>query len=180
MKLFILLTLAINFCLFSQDDLNKNKIKEKEIEKLFLNLVDTDSFKSHLKELTKKPHVSGSIANEKVQNYIEKTMSNAGLDVSLYPYDVYMSKEPGNSIVEIVLPSREPLNQQENILNEDPFSSDSGLWKGWNAYSGSGDVTSEIVYANYGRKEDFEKLNKLGVKITLILGQKEVLDGMGR
>ncbi len=165
MKLFILLTLAINFCLFSQDDLNKNKIKEKEIEKLFLNLVDTDSFKSHLKELTKKPHVSGSIANEKVQNYIEKTMSNAGLDVSLYPYDVYMSKEPGNSIVEIVLPSREPLNQQENILNEDPFSSDSGLWKGWNAYSGSGDVTSEIVYANYGRKEDFEKLNKLGVKI---------------
>jgi len=162
MRIFILLTLVINFCLFSQNNIDT---KEKEVEKIFLNLVDPNSFKSHLKELTKKPHVSGSIANEEVQNYIKKTMSNAGLDVILYPYDVYMSKEPGKSIVEIVLPSREPLNQQENILKEDPFSSDPGLWKGWNAYSGSGDVTTEIVYANYGRKEDFEKLNTLGVQI---------------
>ena len=160
MRIFVLLTLVINFCLFSQ-----NNIEEKEVEKLFLNIVDPDSFKSHLKELTIKPHVSGSIANEQVQNYIKKTMSSAGLDVMLYPYDVYMSKEPGNSIVEIVLPSREPLNQQENILKEDPFSSDPELWKGWNAYSGSGDVTAEIVYANYGRKEDFEKLKALGIQI---------------
>ncbi len=108
MRIFILLTLIVNFCLFSQ-----NNIEEKEVEKIFLNLVNPNSFKSHLKELTKKPHVSGSIANEQVQNYIKKTMSNAGLDAMLYPYDVYMSKEPGNSIVEIVLPSREPLNQQE-------------------------------------------------------------------
>jgi len=160
MRIFILLTLIVNFCLFSQ-----NNIEEKEVEKLFLNLVNPDSFKSHLKELTKKPHVSGSLASKEVQNYIKKTMSNAGLEAKLYPYDVYMSKEPGKSLVEIVLPSREPLNQQEDILKEDPYSNDPGLWKGWNAYSGSGDVTAEIVYANYGRKEDFEKLNTLGVSI---------------
>ena len=160
MRVFILLSLLVNFSLISQ-----NNIDEKEVEKLFLNLVNPDSFKSHLKELTKKPHVAGSIANEQVQNYIKETMSNAGLKAMLYPYDVYMSKEPGNSLVEIVLPSREPLNQQEDILKEDPFSNDPGLWKGWNAYSGSGDVTAEIVYANYGRNEDFEKLNALGVSI---------------
>ena len=162
MRVFILLLLLVNFSLYSQINLDD---KEKEAEKLFLNLVNPDSFKSHLKELTKKPHVSGSKASKDVQKYIKKTMSNAGLDVMLYPYDVFMSKEPGNSLVEIVLPSREPLNQQEDILKEDPFSNDPGLWKGWNAYSGSGDVTSEIVYANYGRKEDFEKLNTLGVSI---------------
>tara|TARA_B100001029_G_C15051903_1_gene451383 strand:- start:137 stop:2218 length:2082 start_codon:yes stop_codon:yes gene_type:complete len=162
MRVFILLLLLVNLSLYSQNNLDN---KEKKAEKLFLSLVNPDSFKSHLKELTKKPHVSGSIASKEVQKYIEKTMSNAGLDVTLYPYDVYMSKEPGNSLVEIVLPSREPLNQQEDILKEDPYSNDPGLWKGWNAYSGSGDVTSEIVYANYGRKEDFEKLNTLGVSI---------------
>ena len=162
MRVFILLLLLVNLSLYSQNNLND---KEKEAEKLFLSLVNPNSFKSHLKELTKKPHVSGSIASKEVQKYIEKSMSNAGLDVTLYPYDVYMSKEPGNSLVEIVLPSREPLNQQEDILKEDPYSNDPGLWKGWNAYSGSGDVTSEIVYANYGRKEDFEKLNTLGVSI---------------
>ncbi|MDR6194477.1 N-acetylated-alpha-linked acidic dipeptidase [Siphonobacter sp. BAB-5404] len=36
---------------------------------------------------------------------------------------------------------------------------------GWNAYSGSGDVTAEVVYANYGRKEDFEKLKDLGISV---------------
>ena len=57
--IFILLTLIVNFCLFSQ-----NNIEGKEVEKLFLNLVNSDSFKSHLKELTKKPHVSGSLASK--------------------------------------------------------------------------------------------------------------------
>ncbi|MFL2630132.1 MAG: glutamate carboxypeptidase, partial [Flavobacteriaceae bacterium] len=93
MRVFILLSLLVNFSLISQ-----NNIDEKEVEKLFLNLVNPDSFKSHLKELTKKPHVAGSIANEQVQNYIKETMSNAGLKAMLYPYDVYMSKEPGNSL----------------------------------------------------------------------------------
>ena len=48
MRVFILLLLLVNFSLFSQ-----NNIDEKEVEKLFLNLVNPDSFKSHLKELTK-------------------------------------------------------------------------------------------------------------------------------
>ena len=32
-------------------------------------------------------------------------------------------------------------------------------------FSGSGDVTAEVVYANYGRKQDFEKLIELGVEV---------------
>ena len=40
---------------------------------------------------------------------------------------------------------------------------DPTLWKGWNAYSGSGDVTAEVVYANYGTIADFEKLKELGI-----------------
>lgn len=39
------------------------------------------------------------------------------------------------------------------------------MLKGWNAYSGNGDVTAEVVYANYGTKADFEKLEALGVDL---------------
>ena len=92
-------------------------------------------------------------------------MSEAGLDVINYPYDVYLPKHPGSSLIEIVTPSRQVLNQKEDIISDDPFTKDSLLWKGWNAFSGSGDVTAEIVYANYGRKEDFETLKDLGVDI---------------
>lgn len=137
---------------------------QKETEGKFLETVDVTSFKDHLKTLTAKPHVAGSKANEDVQKYMAKVMGDAGWDVKLYPYDIYMSKEPGNSLIEIVTPVRQPLNQQEYVVEEDEFSSDPTLWKGWNAYSGSGDVTSEIVYVNFGRKEDFEKLKELGVE----------------
>lgn len=139
--------------------------KQLELEREFKNTVDFSRFKTHLTEITSVPHVAGSVANEKVKDYMVESMKAAGWDVAVYPYDLYMSKEPGESLIELVTPIRQPLNQQEYILKEDPFSSHPDLWKGWNAYSGSGDVTAEVVYANYGTKADFEKLIELGVDI---------------
>lgn len=139
--------------------------KQLELEKQFKSTVDFSRFKTHLTAITSVPHPAGSKANEEVMEYMVKSMKEAGWDVATYPYDLYMSKEPGESLVELVTPIRQPLNQQENILKEDPYSSHSDLWKGWNAYSGSGDVTAEVVYVNYGVKADFEKLEELGIDI---------------
>lgn len=141
----------------------KSQKKQKETESKFLKTVNDDAFKKHLKTLTLKPHVAGNKANEDVRDYMFKVMEQAGWKSELYPYDIYMSKEPGNSIVELVTPVRQPLSQQENVIEEDPFSMDPTLWKGWNAYSGSGDVTAEVVYANYGTIADFERLKAMGV-----------------
>jgi N-acetylated-alpha-linked acidic dipeptidase len=138
---------------------------QEAVEKAFLELQNTKAFKQHLKNLTVRPHVVGSKANEAAMEYISKVMGDAGLQVTQYPYDVYLPKEPGYSLIEIVTPSRSVLNQKEDIIEEDPFSKDEALWKGWNAFSGSGDVTGEIVYVNYGRREDFEQLKALGVKL---------------
>lgn len=139
--------------------------EQENVENTFLNTVDFPKYREHLSQLTKVPHVAGTTANEKVADYIAQVMESAGMDVDRYPYDIYMSTEGGNSLVELVTPVRLPLNQQEYILEEDPFSADSNLDKGWNAYSGSGDVTTEVVYANYGTKEDFEKLSELGIGV---------------
>lgn len=136
---------------------------QKQVENRLLEAVDEAAFKKHLQTLTAKPHVAGNKANEDVRDYMFKVMEEAGFESKLYPYDIYMSRNPGRSAVELVTPVRQPLNQQEYILEEDPFSSDPNLWKGWNAYSGSGDVTAEVVYANYGTIADFEKLKELGI-----------------
>jgi N-acetylated-alpha-linked acidic dipeptidase len=136
-----------------------------QIEEAFFKQINTTSFKTHLKKLTERPHVVGSEANAEVQRYMGEVMQRAGFEVTQYPYDLYLPNKPGSSLIEIVTPSRAVLNQKEDIIPGDSFSVDPELWKGWNAFSGSGDVTAEVVYANYGRKEDFEKLNELGVKI---------------
>ena len=139
--------------------------KQLKTEALFFEYQNSKSFKNHLRKLTVRPHVVGSKENKKVQEYISKIMQDAGLSVKKYPYDVYLPKEPGYSLIEIITPKREVLNQKEDIILNDSFSRDSLLWKGWNAFSGSGDITAEVVYANYGRKEDFEKLKELGIKV---------------
>jgi N-acetylated-alpha-linked acidic dipeptidase len=136
-----------------------------QIEDAFFKQINTTSFKTHLKKLTERPHVVGSKANAEVQRYMGEVMQRAGFEVTQYPYDLYLPNKPGSSLIEIVTPSRAVLNQKEDIIPGDSYSEDPELWKGWNAFSGSGDVTAEVVYANYGRKEDFQMLKELGVDV---------------
>ena len=95
---------------------SKNWKKQIEIENEFLGHIDLNSFKKHLKKLTERPHVVGSKENEKVQNYMANVMKNAGFEVKNYPYDLYLPNKPGSSLIEIVTPSREILNQKEETL----------------------------------------------------------------
>ncbi len=136
-----------------------------QIESVFKSEVDSERFKIHLKTLTEHPHIAGTKANEDVRDYMISIMDQAGWSVKTYPYEVYMSNGPGKSSVALVRPTRKPLNQQEDMLKEDPYSQHPDLQKAWNAYSGNGDITAEVVYANYGTKADFEALEEMGVDI---------------
>ncbi len=134
-------------------------------ESRLVELPSPESFRRHLQALTRVPHPTGSKANVRVAEYIAEVMRSAGLEVEPYPYDLYLPKPSPDVEVALVTPIRKPLNNQEYILEEDRFSDHPALTEGWNAFSGSGDVTAEVVYANYGRKEDFEKLREMGVSV---------------
>ncbi|PEN13399.1 glutamate carboxypeptidase [Longibacter salinarum] len=148
---------------------------QQTCESRLTDIPTASAFRAHLQRLTKEPHPAGSAANERVAAYIDSVMNAAGLDVERYPYDLYMpSPDAAHNIdVELVTPIRQPLNRQEYILEEDRFSNHPNLDPAWNAYSGSGDVTAEVVYANYGRKEDFEWLaeNDISVKGKIVLAR---------
>src|SRR5205085_7166013 len=47
----------------------------------------------------------------------------------------------------------------------DPYQNDPRIAPAFNSYSPSGDVEGELVYANYGRAEDFELLQKQGIEL---------------
>ena len=142
-----------------------NSEKQKQAESVFLNQQESERYKNHLKTLTKEPHIAGSKANERVRDYMAEVMRKAGFQVEIFPYDIYLPVMPGTASAEIVEPIRLPLNNKEYIHKEDPFSSDPNLYFGYNAYTGTGDVTAEVVYANFGRKEDFEKLEAMGISV---------------
>ena len=58
------------------------------------------------------------------------------------------------------------LSLQEAELLADPATRHPELDRGWNAYSGSGEIEAGVVYANRGRLEDFARLEELGVDCT--------------
>ncbi|MDA0709011.1 MAG: M28 family peptidase [bacterium] len=138
---------------------------QKDLESHFISLPTAEGFRSHLTRITATPHPFGSAANRDVGAYLGEVMHRSGWDVSTYEYDVLTPINDTPSFVALVTPLRMPLNNQEHILAEDPYSSHPDLTPGWVAFSGSGDVTAEIVYANYGRKEDFQRLRDMGISI---------------
>jgi len=140
--------------------------EQSALEERFQALPSAESFKRHLIALTSEPHIAGTPANDRVGERIAAAMAAAGLAVETYPYDVLLSDPEGEGSVALVTPIRLPLNAQEYMLEDDPYSSHPALGPGWVAYSGSGDVTAELVYANYGRREDFERLVELGIDLS--------------
>ena len=50
-------------------------------------------------------------------------------------------------------------------VDDDPFQDDPRVVMPFNGMSPSGDVEADVVYANYGTPEDFEKLDKLKVDV---------------
>lgn len=168
MKYILALILFVSQLTFAQTYtgfLGANGEHQKQTENAFLNQQESERYKNHLKTLTKEPHITTSKANERVRDYMAEVMRKAGFQVEIFPYDIYLPVMPGTASAELVEPIRLPLNNKEYIHKEDPFSTDPNLYFGYNAYTGSGDVTAEVVYANFGRKEDFEKLEAMGISV---------------
>jgi N-acetylated-alpha-linked acidic dipeptidase len=137
-----------------------------ETEEALRQNIDKDIFKQHLHYICKKPHVGGTNEAHEIADYIGNQMKNYGLEVSVHPYDVYLPESPGEANAWLVRPIRLPLNNQEYIIEEDPYSDGSQGNHGWNAWSGSGDVTGNVVYVNYGTKSDFDKLKTEGIEVN--------------
>jgi len=139
---------------------------EARCEALFLDLPSGDDFREHLRIITANPHPAGSAQQMEVADYLTRAMRSAGMEVRQHPYDVYLPQLTDDVETHIVTPVAMRLSNREPELPEDRFSGHPDLLNGWNAFSGSGDATGEVVYANYGRREDYRALDSLGIDLT--------------
>jgi len=140
-------------------------VSQLALEQMLVDLHQPETYRRHLFELTREPNVAGTQGNLNVIDYMTRVMRDAAMEVDHYDYEVWLP-DPGSVSVSITSPVEILLPNQEIMLEEDPSTQDPKLVHGYNAYSGSGSVTAEVVYANYGRREDFQKLKELGVDVT--------------
>jgi N-acetylated-alpha-linked acidic dipeptidase len=134
-------------------------------EAKFVGLPSGDNFREHLRIITATPHPTGSAAQVEVGHYLVRAMKAAGMSVREHPYDVYLPQLTDDVEAHIVSPITMQLSNREAALPEDRFSGHPDLLNGWNAFSGSGDATAEVVYANYGTRADYRALDSLGISL---------------
>ena len=138
---------------------------ELKVEKTFLAVPDPELAKQHLQTLTAVPHVAGSPEDRQTAEYVLQKYQDAGLDAHIQEYKVWMAL-PLDVRVDVVEPENVVMHgPSPERVTDDPFQKDPRILPAFNEYSGNGDVTADVVYANYGRPEDFQKLKDMGVEV---------------
>ena len=147
--------------------------KEAGVEQKFLAVPNAKLAGEELKALTAEPHVASSPEDHKTAEYVAQKFRAAGLDTEIVPYRVLMN-QPKVVKVEAFDPAGKQLmsGPTPEHVQGDPYDNDPRVVMPFNGSSGSGDVTGEVVYANYGRLEDYDELAKQHIdlhgKIVLV------------
>ncbi len=111
-----------------------------------------------------EPHNAGSPRSKVVAEYILGQLKQAGLDARIEHFEALMPY-PTMRQVEVVAPRRFVAKLKEPALPADPTSGQPNQLPTFNAYGATGDVTSDVVYVNFGVPEDYEWLNKQGISV---------------
>ena len=133
--------------------------RQAKIDAEFLTVPDARLAGQHLKILTAKPHIASSKEDYETAQYVAEKFKAAGLSTEIVPYRVLLN-QPRKSSFEArsddgTLLSTGPAPEH---VEGDAYQDDPRVVMPFNGSSGSGDVTGEVVYANYGRLEDFDQL----------------------
>ena len=132
-----------------------------------IGAVDRASLRAMHESLTWDCHIAGTEGDDIVITKLRKHFSQAGLEVDVH--DIWpLLAHPVSAKVEVVVTSEEgattiELPLRERALAEDRHSGSPELAIGFNAYSASGSAQGEVVYANYGTREDFASLTERGI-----------------
>jgi len=134
-------------------------------EKQFLAIPDPKRAEQHLKILTAAPHIAGSPEDHETAEYVARQFRAAGLDTRIVEYRVWMNY-PAEISVDVTAPPDVHMHgpTREHVEGDDPYQNDPRVLPAFNGGAPSGDVEAEVVYANYGRREDLARLRQSGVE----------------
>lgn len=119
---------------------------------------------AHSRFLSMQPHMSGTPAQARTRDYVISQMKSWGLETEVRSYKVWMP-HPTSTRVWRVAPNPIELNLAEGPIAEDTTSVAYPQVIAFNGYGAAGDVSSDIVYVNYGLIEDYAQLDSMGVSV---------------
>jgi N-acetylated-alpha-linked acidic dipeptidase len=144
---------------------NQSSILEQQRELKFRAAVSPDNIRETMRRLTARPHHVGSPYDKDNAEWILARFKEWGFDAKIETFQV-LFPTPKTRIVELLKPTPFRARLQEPPVPGDPTSDQtSEQLPTYNAYSADGDVTAPLVYVNYGNREDYEQLDRLGISV---------------
>jgi N-acetylated-alpha-linked acidic dipeptidase len=138
---------------------------ERDWEKKLQSRVVPENLRQAMQRLTARPHHVGSPYNKENADWILSKFKEWGFDARIETFQV-LFPTPKERIVEMIEPTRFRARLQEPAVPGDPTSNQiPEQLPTYNAYSIDGDVTAPLVYVNYGNREDYEQLDRLGISV---------------
>jgi N-acetylated-alpha-linked acidic dipeptidase len=133
--------------------------EQSKFDQDFLAVPDAKLAGEELKTLTAAPHVAGSKEDYDTAVYVAKKFKEAGLDTKIVPYKAWMNLPNDVHFTATSADGKEiAKGPTREHVEGDPYQDDPRILPAFNGSAASGDVTGDVVYANYGRPEDFKQL----------------------
>ena len=137
----------------------------KPWDESFRALPQPANIKSYMQRLSARPHHVGSAYDKDNAEWILAKFKEWGWDAEIERFDV-LFPTPKERRLELVEPTKFTAKLEEPAVAVDPTSGQkTEQLPSYNAYSIDGDVTAPLVYVNYGRPEDYEQLDRLGISV---------------
>jgi N-acetylated-alpha-linked acidic dipeptidase len=134
------------------------------VEQQFISYPSADLAREHLKFYTSIEHVAGTLGDYETALYTLNKFKEYGLDAHIEPFKALLAY-PNEAKLSLI--GGPDAQLAEDIVAVDPTSDSILRNHTYHGYSPSGNVTGELVFINYGLKEDFEYVtNELGIDLT--------------
>ncbi|MEA2164220.1 MAG: N-acetylated-alpha-linked acidic dipeptidase [Thermoanaerobaculia bacterium] len=139
--------------------------KERALEAQFDSSLKRDELRDWMKRLSARPHHLGSAYDHDNALFIAGLFKSWGYDTTIEEFRV-LFPTPKRRVVELIAPERFVAKLAEPPVAGDATSGQtSEQLPTYNAYSIDGDVTGDLVYANYGVPADYEILERNGIDV---------------
>ncbi|HKU68564.1 MAG TPA: M28 family peptidase [Candidatus Baltobacteraceae bacterium] len=110
-------------------------------------------------------HRMGLAGDKRSAQYFRDELAKAGWDARLVEYDVAIAY-PTLETLALTAPTKRDVDLYEPAVAGDRYSENhAAIGKPYSAYSVDGDVTGPVVYANYGKPEDYAALAAMRVSV---------------
>src|SRR5580698_8833164 len=138
---------------------------ERSWEKKFQDGVVPANIRENMRRLSARPHHVGSPYDKDNAEWILSKFKEWGFDAKIETFDV-LFPTPKIRVLEMLQPTRFRAKLQEPPVPGDATSSQTAeQLPTYNAYSADGDVTAPLIYVNFGNRDDYEELDRLGVSV---------------